>query len=655
MNDFETHIGQITFSSKKLSKSYVSVLSEKTAEDGAELYAIVEIPNRTDGSTWQDYEKISKLVTDGLRSSYHLVNGNSFENALAKINSDLATVASKNEGAAAIWLSKMNAVIAAKYADEVSVATVGKIHAYLLRSKQFSNISESAPRQNPAKLFENFVVGKLQRNDIVILTTSELLNNISLDRLQQELHSSNITESTQLIADLLQQTAEKDISVGTIFLNIGQAALSTEQALHKIEAGAFKLGALQRGRKVLSALGGGAQSTAQHLAHSAISVGSKIREADLRPAAIKQHAVGLVDIKKFRALPRNKKFFISMAALFLILIIADIIVGIHLRKVRITASATATIFSTIKSDINGANSAQIYGDSDQAKSLLADAQSKFASLSGVTAASDQGKQAQQQITALNDALNKISQVSTASVGDFGMQSDRLLMVGSNAYGINYKGSSIADYNIGSHTLGAVQNISIGGTISHAALAPSGQLLMEDSKGALYLYNPTSNSLVAQKNSFQIPTVGLSTYGNSPVKAYTIAVAANGGIISEYITATSHSETSGNFSTAMDIATDNTGAYALLSNNILKFASGQPRSFSNGGGSYGSNSKIFLGASDTYVLDPSNKRIVIMNKVGTLMAQYVSNDFEQSTDFSVNEAQKIIYVLNGSKLLSVEIQ
>jgi uncharacterized protein YoxC len=655
MNDFETHIGQITFSSKKLSKSYVSVLSEKTAEDGAELYAIVEIPNRTDGSTWQDYEKISKLVADGLRSSYHLVNGNSFENALAKINSDLATAASKNEGAAAIWLSKMNAVIAAKYSDEVSVATVGKIHAYLLRSKQFSNISESAPRQNPAKLFENFVVGKLQRNDIVILTTSELLNNISLDRLQQELHSPNITESTQLIADLLQQTAEKDISVGIIFLNIGRAALSTEQALHKIEASAFKLSALERGRKVLSALGGGAQSTAQHLAHTAVSVGSKIREADLRPAAIKQRTADLVDIKKFRALPRNKKFFISMAALFLILIIADIIVGIHLRKVRVTAADTAAIFSTIKNDINGANSAQIYGDSDQAKSLLADAQSKFASLSEVIVASDQGKQAQQQIAALNDALNKISQVSTTGVGDFGMQSDRLLVVGSNAYGINYKGSSIADYNLGAHTLGAVQNISTGDTISHVAAAPGGQLLLEDAKGSLYLYNPSSNSLIAQKNSFQVPTVGLSTYGSSPVKAYAIAATASGGIVSEYITATSHSQTSGDFSKAMDIGTDNTGAYALLSNNILKFASGQPRSFSNDGGAYGSNSKIFLGESDVYVLDPGNKRIVIMNKVGTLMAQYVSDDLAQSTDFSVNEAQKIIYVLNGSKLLSMAIQ
>lgn len=655
MNDFETHIGQITFSSKKLSKSYVSVLSEKTAEDGAELYAIVEIPNRTDGSSWQDYEKISKLIADGLRSSYHLVNSSSFENALAKINSDLATTASKNEGAAAIWLSKMNAVIAAKYADEVSVATVGKIHAYLLRSKQFSNISESAPRQNPAKLFENFVVGKLQQNDVVILTTSELLNNISLDRLQQELHSPNITESTQLIADLLQQTAEKDISVGTIFMNIGRAALSTEQALHKIETGAFKLSAMERGKKVLSALGGGAQSTAQHLAHSAASVGSKIREADLRPAALKQRAADMVDIKKFRALPRNKKFFISMAALFLVLIIADVIVGIHLRKARVTAAATAAVFSTIKSDVNAANSAQIYGDSEQAKSLLADAQSKFASLSVVTAASDQGKQAQQQIVALNNALNKITQVSTTSVGDYGMQSDRLLLVGSNAYAINYKGSSVVDYNLGSHTLGTVQNISTGGTISHATAAPSGQILLEDAKGALYLYNPSNNFLAAQKSSFQLATVGLSTYGNSPAKAYTIAAVANGGIISEFINSTAHSETSGDFSAAMDIATDNTGAYALLSNNILKFASGQPRSFSNGGGAYGSGSKIFLGATNVYVLDPANKRIVIMNKTGTLMTQYVSGDFAQSTDFAVSETQKIIYVLNGSKLLSVAIQ
>jgi len=180
-------------------------------------------------------------------------------------------------------------------------------------------------------------------------------------------------------------------------------------------------------------------------------------------------------------------------------------------------------------------------------------------------------------------------------------------------------------------------------------------LLEDNKGGLYLYNPVSNALAPQQNSFPTPTVGLSTYGSSPIKAYTISAAANGGIINEFINATNHFQTSGDFSKALDLATDNTGAYALLSNSILKFANGQPRSFSNQGGSYGQNSKIFLGTADVYVLDPANKRIVMMNKAGTLMAQYESADFTQSTDFAVNEAQKIIYVLNGSKLLSVAIQ
>jgi hypothetical protein len=655
MNDFETHIGQITFSSKKLSKSYVSVLAEKTAEQGAELYAIVEIPNRTDGSTWQDYEKISKLIANGLRGSHRVVDDDSFENALAKINSDLASFASANSGAAAVWLTKMNAVIAAKYASEISVATVGKIHAYLLRSKQFSNISESSGRQNPAKLFENFVVGRVQGNDTVILTTSELLNNISLDRLQQELSSPNTTESTQLIADLLQETAEKDLSVGTIFLNIGKAPLSAEQALYKIEAGVFKAGLIERGKKILAAFGNGTQDAAHQLASNAVAVGSKIRRADLRPAAIKQRAVEMVDVKKFRALPRTKKFFISMAVLFIILIIADIVVGVHLKRTHRTEALTASIFSEIKDDVNNANSDQIYGNSDQAKSMLADAEAKLAELSPSATSSDEGKQISQQVSALNDTINKITPVSTASVADFGMHVDRLLLLGQNIYGINYSGSSIAGYNLSAHNLSSAQSVAASGGISHAAVTSTNQLLLEDNKGGLYLYNPVSNTLAAQQNSFPSPTVGLSTYGSSPVKAYTISAAANGGIINEFINATNHFQTSGDFSKALDLATDNTGAYALLSNSILKFANGQSRSFSNQGGSYGQNSKIFLGTADVYVLDPTNKRIVMMNKAGTLMAQYESADFTQSTDFAVNEAQKIIYVLNGSKLLSVAIQ
>jgi len=307
-------------------------------------------------------------------------------------------------------------------------------------------------------------------NDTVILTTSELLNNISLDRLQQELSSPNTTESTQLIADLLQETAEKDLSVGTIFLNIGKAPLSAEQALYKIEAGVFKAGLIERGKKIL-ALSETALKMRSSISFQRHDRRFKNRRADLRPAAIKQRAVEMVDVKKFRALPRTKKFFISMAVLFIILIIADIVVGVHLKRTHRAEALTASIFSEIKDDVNNANSDQIYGNSDQAKNMLADAETKLAELSPSATSSDEGKQISQQVSALNDTINKITPVSTASVADFGMHVDRLLMIGPNIYGINYSGSSIAGYNLSAHNLSPAQSVAASAALAMRQLLP----------------------------------------------------------------------------------------------------------------------------------------------------------------------------------------
>ena len=56
----------------------------------------------------------------------------------------------------------------------------------------------------------------------------------------------------------------------------------------------------------------------------------------------------------------------------------------------------------------------------------------------------------------------------------------------------------------------------------------------------------------------------------------------------------------------------------------------------------------------YVLDPNNKRVVVLTKDGDIKNQYFSDTFDNLRDISVDETSDKIYLLNGTKVLSVDI-
>lgn len=57
----------------------------------------------------------------------------------------------------------------------------------------------------------------------------------------------------------------------------------------------------------------------------------------------------------------------------------------------------------------------------------------------------------------------------------------------------------------------------------------------------------------------------------------------------------------------------------------------------------------------YIVDSAHKRIVVFTKEGKLVAQYTSDTFDGLKDIVVDEANKKLYVLSGTKLYEVELQ
>ena len=59
--------------------------------------------------------------------------------------------------------------------------------------------------------------------------------------------------------------------------------------------------------------------------------------------------------------------------------------------------------------------------------------------------------------------------------------------------------------------------------------------------------------------------------------------------------------------------------------------------------------------DIYLLDKAGKRIVVTDKKGKYLAQYIGDQIAGATGLVVSEADKKIILLTGDKLFSIDIR
>lgn len=93
--------------------------------------------------------------------------------------------------------------------------------------------------------------------------------------------------------------------------------------------------------------------------------------------------------------------------------------------------------------------------------------------------------------------------------------------------------------------------------------------------------------------------------------------------------------------------------------ILRFTKGDKDNFSLGGLDKGvKDPKSFFVSSDTdnlYLLDSGNSRLLVLTKTGQFKTQYLGDKFAQATDLVVDEKDKKVYLLEGSKIYTADLK
>ncbi|MFA6322349.1 MAG: hypothetical protein WCX71_02615 [Candidatus Buchananbacteria bacterium] len=239
MDDFYIKINQLVIKTNGKQKTFVRTFATKPSNGlqvkMGKLFGLIEIESSS--------PKISNLIdiiVQEIKNNYYQPDfqpsietatlTEQFEKALKKTN---IAIASFIEGQQiTLDLNKVNIVVGLVYNQEIHLAQVGDIGAIIFYNVQDNNYriiniieATKAPitSPDPLKLFSQLISGKIRAKDLIFITTANLLDYFSLDRLKIILTCRTIDESLVELKGLIEKTNSRE--------NFGLLALELEKNL----------------------------------------------------------------------------------------------------------------------------------------------------------------------------------------------------------------------------------------------------------------------------------------------------------------------------------------------------------------------------------------------------------------------------------------
>ena len=674
MEELESQIAKIQLGNFKHTNNYVYVTAEKAAGSDAELYVVCELPLFNPAAI-EPCEQISLAIASTLKRSYRRqATQGSFENAIASINEELGKLASLGQ---THWVDRLNCIVCVKNGKGLEIATCGKVAAYLFRNREFTDISCSSPVSHPLKTFDNYAAGKVRLDDILILSTTQLFNYLSMDRMRNILTSNDFLTATQTIIEILKENAGPEVAFGTL-LNLqvppGQATdeeIDLENYVVQQPAGgqSFLVKSWSYVKLIFTAKSAKRTPKADL---PKVSFGQNLKNFGNTTKNLAGRTKGLLnlfargatalhqgfrglDLGNFRKFSLQKKFFFISAFILLLAVVINVFVAIKFRQNRATQQDISSRLKEAQALLVDAQTSLLYDDRDSLIGYLTDAKAKIPAANKL---SDDNQQLFDQVTAqirdLEQKVGKITEVQATNLGGLGEASRIFNLPDAVATQIN---GQLVSFDKAS---GRLEDgiLKISGNIFDAAVTGKNQavvyngeaLLVWDFKagktGAAFLQS------VPSSNDFG----GMSYYPTNS-RVYVLD-RKNGKIVNYLVSGDSLSQPKVSIqgydlNEGKDLAIDGS-IYVLTNSGVSKYQAGKPMNFKQPflTAPFSGNGKIYTEKDwkYLYILDAGNKRVIMTDKDGNIIGTFVSKDFTDLKDFAVDESNKTIYLLNGTSLL-----
>jgi hypothetical protein len=326
----------------------------------------------------------------------------------------------------------------------------------------------------------------------------------------------------------------------------------------------------------------------------------------------------------------------------------------HYKQTKAQQTQVASLKTDIQKLLRDADAAIIFRDEAKARELLSEAKDKIAAANLTEA---QKKDLGTLTTQIADVEAKLEHRVVVQPTLLGTLSNAEHLISTPEFIATQSGSTITSYDIATGKISDATIKSPDTIVSAAFIKPGVAAIYTGSELKLWDYKAGTTTAGFSQNVPQgNKGVGLVFYTNNRV--YT-ADTQNNQVVNFLVAAKNFSKpivaitNAGNLSETTGMAIDGS-VYLYNGNTVVKYSSGKLSDFTLPilAQPLGSGGKIYTAkdVNTVYVLDPKNKRILLLDKKGNLVHMLTSDQFTNLKDFVVDEKNKTIFVLNDNTLL-----
>ncbi|MDP2693060.1 MAG: hypothetical protein Q8O88_05475 [bacterium] len=379
----------------------------------------------------------------------------------------------------------------------------------------------------------------------------------------------------------------------------------------------------------------------------------------------------LIDAKKsyVKNLPIISKILFLLTIILAVVFVGSILYLNITKNIKEQQQNYINEVQAITDKKTAAEASMIYDDEKKAFDLLKEAEEMINKLPAKSQAQENKKiELEEAIQENLKILQKLNTVVTEVIADFSVeqasaQTKKLARINNTIIAYGPDDLFIYKYDINSGIIEKKNHQTIPNIIKASTPKEQDKIVFLTKDNAIAFYSPDSG-VVTSKEISTTENSSLSDVFVYSQKLYTIDT-ANKEIYRHNLTqlgydkGTAWLNTKADISDGVSLAID--GDLFLLKSNgeILKFTSGYQKEFTISGLDpeltnpteiWTYNNLKYL-----YILEPTNKRVVVLDKSGQMMQQYTSASWQNPTGMIVDEEKKVIYVLDSNKIHRFGIQ
>lgn len=685
-----------------LCKTYVFRRSEKP-HLGA-IFLVLQID-----ADFKSAQKIAEITSEILEQEYFRRNqgvAKNFEFALSQTNKALSALA---EAGRVEWIGKLHAQAAVVYDNQIEFAFCGKAKTMLLRDDKIINIAEDLglslkPHQLPLKTFANIISGNLLPGDKLIFLTPRVLDYFSMEKIKSVILTSPPDlakkrlqidfeqEEFEPMALLFMEMRKKEVT--PVFLEKKAAAPSF---VHQKESPALHPLIRHKAKKRFSLNFWDIKSAiAANLKKISHTLGSSFKpkggfKEEKKPASVsfqmpREESTLLLSFKiilkkiasflskKLARLTPLSRTLLFVFLIFLVALVVSISKGASRKNKNEKTARYESIFQEASTKEKSASDALLYNDYKKARDLLTEAKKMIeGDLLAQKNYKDKGNNLLSKIQEDFDKLDKVVRVKELIAFDLekanlhDLENLDILGAKSDIFTFHPKENTIFKLDEKAKEVIKIKN-------RQADLEEFVFSAINETKNSILFLTKKPDIFEFDINAREFKDLDIAFGANdfpAEMKVYVdrlyFLYPKSNQIYRHVRTVTGYSKGEEWFSNTKDLDIKNAVSFALdgaiyilkSDGQILKFLNAERQDFSVPVMTVplSSPTRIFteIDYKYLYVLEPKEKRVLVIDKKGGLINQYVSEEFSDLRGIYVNEKDKKMYLLTPKRLLEITLE